>query len=159
MEKRLNAIWRRRSFSRSARKISQFPQGLLAKLPKKKQAANLALLHRAAHPSVRHETRSFLFSSTSAFNRARLRSSRWLDSKGGHTDRKTGSYHTHKTPPAAAPKQQEAEPETADNPKEKSHWITSSSGIRHNAKCRYFQTSKGRLGTKDEGRPCKTCGG
>jgi hypothetical protein len=82
-----------------------------------------------------------------------------LDSKGGHTDRKTGSYHTHKTPPAVAPKQQEAEPETADNPKEKSHWITSSSGIRHNSKCRYFQTSKGRLGAKDEGRACKTCGG
>lgn len=82
-----------------------------------------------------------------------------LDSKGGHTDRKTGSYHTHKTPPAVAPKQQEAEPGTTDNPKEKSHWITSSSGIRHNSKCRYFQTSKGRLGTKDEGRPCKTCGG
>ena len=82
-----------------------------------------------------------------------------LDSKGGHTDRKTGSYHTHKTPPAAAPKQKEAEPETADNPKEKSHWITSSSGVRHNAKCRDFQTSNGRLGTKDEGRACKTCGG
>ena len=82
-----------------------------------------------------------------------------LDSKGGHTDRKTGSYHTHKTPPAAAPKEKQAEPETADSPKEKSHWLTSSSGIRHNSKCRYFQTSKGRLGTKDEGRACKTCGG
>lgn len=38
------------------------------------------------------------------------------------------------------------------------YWI-SSTGKRHNANCRYFQTSKGRPGSATEGTPCKTCGG
>ena len=42
---------------------------------------------------------------------------------------------------------------------EKTHWITQSSGVRHNSKCRYYQKSKGRACTKDEGRACKICGG
>ena len=39
------------------------------------------------------------------------------------------------------------------------HWITRSSGIRHNSKCDYFQNSKGRPCTKDEGKACRRCGG
>lgn len=88
-----------------------------------------------------------------------------LDAKGGHNDRKNGGYHYDRTPPSAAgvqsaaPKQESA-PAPEAKPKESSNfWITSSSGVRHNEKCRYFKTSKGRPCTKDEGRACKICGG
>ena len=40
-----------------------------------------------------------------------------------------------------------------------SFWLTQSSGIRHNSKCRYFHNSKGRPCEKSEGRACKLCGG
>jgi len=38
------------------------------------------------------------------------------------------------------------------------YWI-SSTGKRHNANCRYYQTSKGRPGSPAEGTACKVCGG
>lgn len=38
------------------------------------------------------------------------------------------------------------------------YWI-SSTGKRHNANCRYYQTSKGRPGAATEGTACKVCGG
>ena len=40
-----------------------------------------------------------------------------------------------------------------------SHWITSSSGVRHNSSCRYYRNSKGRPCGPGEGRACKICGG
>lgn len=40
-----------------------------------------------------------------------------------------------------------------------SHWLTTSSHKRHNSKCRYFKTGKGRPCGPDEGTPCKVCGG
>lgn len=40
-----------------------------------------------------------------------------------------------------------------------SHWITTSSGIRHNSSCRYYENSKGRHCGPTEGRACKICGG
>lgn len=39
------------------------------------------------------------------------------------------------------------------------YWLTTSSGVRHNSKCRYYKTSKGRPCGPNEGRPCKKCGG
>lgn len=39
------------------------------------------------------------------------------------------------------------------------HWLTTSSGKRHNEKCRYYKTSKGRPCGPGEGSPCKVCGG
>jgi hypothetical protein len=39
------------------------------------------------------------------------------------------------------------------------YWLTTSSGIRHNESCKYYQTSKGRVCGKDDGRACKICGG
>jgi hypothetical protein len=39
------------------------------------------------------------------------------------------------------------------------HWLTISSGKRHNSRCRYFKTTEGRLCGPDEGTPCKLCGG
>jgi len=39
------------------------------------------------------------------------------------------------------------------------HWITRSSGIRHNATCQYFETTNGRYGDADEGVACRKCGG
>jgi len=43
--------------------------------------------------------------------------------------------------------------------KAKTHWLTISSGIRHNKRCRWYRNSKGRPCTEDEGRACKKCGG
>jgi len=40
-----------------------------------------------------------------------------------------------------------------------SYWFTSSSGMRHNAGCRWFTNSKGRYCIESEGKPCGTCGG
>ena len=42
---------------------------------------------------------------------------------------------------------------------EKSYWMTSSSGKRHNNRCRYYGTSKGRQCGPTEGTACKVCGG
>lgn len=40
------------------------------------------------------------------------------------------------------------------------HWVTNSSGIRHNSSCRYVKNSKGRSTDKSGGkRGCKICGG
>lgn len=39
------------------------------------------------------------------------------------------------------------------------HWLTLSSNKRHNSRCRYYQNSKGRACTAEEGIPCKICGG
>jgi hypothetical protein len=38
------------------------------------------------------------------------------------------------------------------------YWI-SSTGKRHNARCRFYATSKGRAGSANEGVACKVCGG
>lgn len=42
---------------------------------------------------------------------------------------------------------------------ELTHWLTTSSGVRHNKSCRYYKNSKGRMCTENEGRACKKCGG
>lgn len=42
---------------------------------------------------------------------------------------------------------------------QKSYWMTSSSGKRHNNRCRYYGTSKGRQCGPTEGTACKVCGG
>lgn len=39
------------------------------------------------------------------------------------------------------------------------HWLTTSSGKRHNNRCRYYKTSAGRPCGPNEGTPCKICGG
>jgi hypothetical protein len=39
------------------------------------------------------------------------------------------------------------------------HWFTTSSGKRHNGRCRYFKTTEGRLCGPEEGKACKLCGG
>jgi endonuclease YncB( thermonuclease family) len=39
-------------------------------------------------------------------------------------------------------------------------WLNTSSGVRHNQRCEYFQnTKKGRLCSPNEGKPCGVCGG
>jgi len=42
---------------------------------------------------------------------------------------------------------------------ELSHWITTSSGKRHNSRCRWYQNSKGSSCRADEGVACLSCGG
>lgn len=84
-----------------------------------------------------------------------------LDSRGGHMNRKTGQYHYHRQPAAPAVIQADA-PAAGTNQVqsvERTHWITTSSGIRHGKSCRYFNASKGRFCGADEGRACKICGG
>ena len=39
------------------------------------------------------------------------------------------------------------------------YWLTTSSKKRHNSKCRLYKNTKGRPCGKDEGTPCKRCGG
>jgi hypothetical protein len=50
--------------------------------------------------------------------------------------------------------------QTTNNPVvQKNYWMTSSSGKRHNNKCRYYGTSTGRQCGPGEGTACKICGG
>ena len=39
------------------------------------------------------------------------------------------------------------------------YWLATKSLRRHNSKCRYYKMGKGRPCRKDEGTPCKKCGG
>jgi len=91
-----------------------------------------------------------------------------LDSNGGHYNRKTGVYHYHRQPAAktqspagksSTPSNQNISPDTSQKV-EKAFWINSSSGVRHNNKCRYFgKTKNGKYCGANEGRACKLCGG
>ena len=56
-------------------------------------------------------------------------------------------------------KKEKAKVENQDANAVEKYWITTSSKKRHNASCRYYRASKGRLGPKDEGIACKICGG
>ena len=38
-------------------------------------------------------------------------------------------------------------------------WLTTKSMRRHNSKCRYYKMGKGRPCKREEGVPCKKCGG
>jgi len=40
-----------------------------------------------------------------------------------------------------------------------SYWKTTSSGVRHNSTCQYYQHSKGNYCKSSEGRACSKCGG
>jgi len=39
------------------------------------------------------------------------------------------------------------------------HWLTKSSGKRHNSRCKFYQKTEGRFCTPSEGLPCTVCGG
>jgi hypothetical protein len=43
--------------------------------------------------------------------------------------------------------------------KTKSYWLTTSTQVRHNSSCRYYQKSKGKPCGPNDGKPCKICGG
>ena len=62
------------------------------------------------------------------------------------------------TPSRSPSRQPVANPEKSEA-EDGSYWLTTSSGKRHNEKCRYYKTSKGRPCSRDEGTPCKACGG
>jgi len=40
-----------------------------------------------------------------------------------------------------------------------SYWLTKTSKVRHNDTCTYFQKTRGRSCTSEEGKACKKCGG
>lgn len=42
---------------------------------------------------------------------------------------------------------------------EAEYWIDATTETRHNSSCELYKTSEGRVGTKDEGTPCRLCGG
>ena len=60
-----------------------------------------------------------------------------------------------------APVESERSSSDTGNPAESStHWLNTSSNVRHNAGCQYFKnTKRGRACSDDEGKPCGTCGG
>lgn len=60
--------------------------------------------------------------------------------------------------PSAKPTEAPTAP-PATAPQGLTHWMTSSSSKRHNSKCRWFHTSKGRPCGPTEGIPCSICGG
>jgi len=39
------------------------------------------------------------------------------------------------------------------------YWITTSSQVRHNSGCRYYKSTRGKVGGSNDGRACKKCGG
>lgn len=39
------------------------------------------------------------------------------------------------------------------------YWLTSDKQRRHNSKCKYYKLGRGRPCQKNEGTPCKRCGG
>lgn len=39
------------------------------------------------------------------------------------------------------------------------YWLTTSSGIRHNSRCRHYKNSNGRSCGPNDGKACKICGG
>ena len=50
-------------------------------------------------------------------------------------------------------------PAGAETERQLTHWFTTSSGERHNSRCRHFKTTEGRLCGPDEGKRCELCGG
>lgn len=61
-----------------------------------------------------------------------------------------------------APVQQSPQPSvssSATTSQEQTYWLTISSGVRHNSRCRYYHNSNGRPCGPNEGRACKICGG
>lgn len=74
-----------------------------------------------------------------------------LDSNGGHTNRKTGTYHYHRKP----------KKKPVSNTRVKiTHTVNSNSGIRHNSSCRYFDCYNCQPADSLDGiRACKICGG
>ena len=60
----------------------------------------------------------------------------------------------------AVPKTVVDTPEPAQNTQpDTGWWLSNSSHIRHNRKCRNYQKVKGRPCGPNDGRPCKSCGG
>jgi hypothetical protein len=60
------------------------------------------------------------------------------------------------TPPTPTQNQTNATADTAKT----GYWLNTESNIRHNSKCRYYGKGKNsRPCQKDEGKPCKVCGG
>lgn len=85
------------------------------------------------------------------------------DSKGGHYNRKTGVYHSHRAKPVRTTTTSVKSKSTSTSKYSKkqtlTHWMTLSSSKRHNKSCRYFMNSKGRMSKPTEGIACKICGG
>jgi hypothetical protein len=90
-----------------------------------------------------------------------------LDANGGHYNRKTGEYHYHRQPAATPQPTARSTPPASQSVStnqtqtiEKSFWLNTSSGVRHNKGCRWFgNTQGGRYCGPNEGRACGQCGG
>lgn len=51
------------------------------------------------------------------------------------------------------------DPGQQETPATEEYWIDAATSVRHNSNCELYQTSDGKVGTKDEGTPCRICGG
>ena len=63
------------------------------------------------------------------------------------------------TPAPSAPQVSGSQTPAPAQQQQTGYWLTTSSGVRHNSKCRYYMTTKGRPCGPTEGRACKICGG
>lgn len=63
------------------------------------------------------------------------------------------------TAPQPAPQIGGSQPPVPAQQQQTGYWLTTSSGVRHNSRCRYYMNSNGRPCGPNEGRACKICGG
>jgi hypothetical protein len=54
---------------------------------------------------------------------------------------------------------QEFQQAKKSDPRATNYWLSSNSGVRHNSRCQWYETSKGKYCTVSEGRACGKCGG
>jgi len=62
--------------------------------------------------------------------------------------------------PAEQAQAAESESATDEDPAAATHWLNTTTGVRHNSKCRFFKkTRKGRMCGPNEGKACRICKG
>lgn len=57
------------------------------------------------------------------------------------------------------PVEEQSSEASKDEPADKRLWLNTKSGSRHNSTCEWFENTRGRFCTSDEGHPCGQCGG
>ena len=63
-----------------------------------------------------------------------------------------------RSPPSGESESSDREDNRRESSNQK-YWLTTSSGVRHNSSCRWYEKSKGRPCGPNEGKACKICGG
>ena len=77
------------------------------------------------------------------------------ENTGVKSDEKTKNYNS-----SSESSQNTFYKQQIQNASQASYWLNTSSNVRHNKTCKWFnKTKKGRFCTKDEGKACGICGG